>query len=501
MPPPKRKAVSRSVSEKPRSRSPGRMGRAEKNRAISPESMPQRDESGGFSSAPDGMPPLPSEPAPMMPPEGDAAGSAGGANAGAAISGAMEPEKSEKPRKKSKWDQTGPGGLPEWLADLAPKEPRAPPGVAADRFKVLKMEAVQIRALIGRGGETIQEIRRNSGSEVKIDHQPSEPVGTVTIIGDLVKTEQMIMDALSAKGCPIGGPPARGGGGGPGVANPGVPREIAIPHDLVGGLIGPGGATINDIRQKAGSQVNISVLQANAPGGPQVCRITGPEELLNVAEEMITAKVNDLMEHRGGGRRRPFSEFSPIPVGQFTPSPTAPVALELKGPDGVGIVPIPVPAPALQGRGPGFLGGARIVPPPEAATKTSRPSRPTMFDAINAAKGVMPKPPGFGPPGCGDGGCEGGFDGGFGCDGGCGYDGSFDAGCGSCGSSGCGGCGGCGCGDFGCGGCDGSCGAACGGCCGCGYGGDDWSQGGWDDGSGWDPSWGCGCDPWGGKGW
>jgi len=31
--------------------------------------MPQRDESGGFSSAPDGMPPLPSEPAPMMPPE------------------------------------------------------------------------------------------------------------------------------------------------------------------------------------------------------------------------------------------------------------------------------------------------------------------------------------------------------------------------------------------------------------------------------------------------
>eukprot|EP00435_Cladocopium_sp_Y103_P064203 s638_g25.t2 len=145
--------------------------------------------------------------------------------------------------------------------------------------------------------------------------------------------------------------------------------------------------------------------------------------------------------------------FSPIPVGQFTPSPTAPVALELKGPDGVGIVPIPVPAPA--------------------------PSRPTMFDAINAAKGVMPKPPGFGPPGCGDGGCEGGFDGGFGCDGG--YDGSFDAGCGSCGSSGCG-CGGCGgCGDYGgCGGCDGSCGAPCGGCCGgcggCGYGG--WGPGG-----------------------
>ena len=30
---------------------------------------------------------------------------AGGAGAGAAFSAAMEPEKSEKPRKKSKWDQ------------------------------------------------------------------------------------------------------------------------------------------------------------------------------------------------------------------------------------------------------------------------------------------------------------------------------------------------------------------------------------------------------------
>eukprot|EP00913_Durusdinium_trenchii_P026564 g24922.t1 len=160
----------------------------------------------------------------------------------------------------------------------------------------MKMEAVQIRALIGRGGETVQddrrstkpnaqgsrpwacwergssrtreevemvvlndvwgdrqqppsaptqEIRRNSGSEVKIDHQPSEPLGTVTIIGDLAKTEQMIHDALVAKGCPIGAPPKGGGGGGGGGGSnatggtPGTPREIPIPHDLVGGLIGP----------------------------------------------------------------------------------------------------------------------------------------------------------------------------------------------------------------------------------------------------------------------
>lgn len=55
-----------------------------------------------------------------------------------------------------------------------------------------------------------------------------------------------------AKGCPIGG--AAKPGSAVGVPGPGggIPRELQIPHDLVGGLIGPGGATINDIRQKAG---------------------------------------------------------------------------------------------------------------------------------------------------------------------------------------------------------------------------------------------------------
>eukprot|EP00434_Breviolum_minutum_P011129 symbB.v1.2.009817.t1/scaffold627.1/size179893/9 len=72
MPPAKRKAFSRSVSEKPRSRSPGRIGRAEKNRAISPESMPQRHEEAPprvSQPAPplDEPAPLPPEPAPMMP--------------------------------------------------------------------------------------------------------------------------------------------------------------------------------------------------------------------------------------------------------------------------------------------------------------------------------------------------------------------------------------------------------------------------------------------------
>eukprot|EP00434_Breviolum_minutum_P011125 symbB.v1.2.009813.t1/scaffold627.1/size179893/5 len=96
---------------------------------------------------------------------------------------------------------------------------------------------------------------------------------------------------------------------------------------------GPGGAIINDIRQKAGSQVNISVLQANTPGGAQICRITGPEELLPPAEEMITAKVNELIESRGprrGGRpvESEAEAISPFNPGQLYASGTVTVDVD-----------------------------------------------------------------------------------------------------------------------------------------------------------------------------
>ncbi|CAE7347269.1 KHSRP [Symbiodinium natans] len=297
----------------------------------------------------------------------------------------------ERPRKKSKWDQTGPGGLPDWLADLAPKEPRAPPGVDPGRFKIMKMEAVQIRALIGKGGETVQEIRRNSGSEVKIDHQPTDPFGTVTIIGDLVKTEAMIQEALNAKGCPLGVParvPAT-----PGTVPtptpvipgaPGQPREISVPSEVVGGLIGPGGSVINDIRQRAGGQCHISVLQPQVPGGPQVCRITGPEELLQQAEELVQIKLNELLTTRGirpsGGAWGPTS--SPVypqgrPAGMIAPN------LPLRPAMGIGGAPPSSEGSYGAGSPPGIsrpshvgqqsvftrpiapgMGGPRVIPPP-----------------------------------------------------------------------------------------------------------------------------------------
>ena len=76
-------------------------------------------------------------------------------------------------------------------------------GIDPARFKIIRMEGVQIRALIGKGGETIKEIRLRSGADIKIDHLPSDPEGNVTIVGEVEKTEAMIKEALQTKGCPL----------------------------------------------------------------------------------------------------------------------------------------------------------------------------------------------------------------------------------------------------------------------------------------------------------
>ncbi|CAJ1359743.1 unnamed protein product [Effrenium voratum] len=125
------------------------------------------------------------------------------------------------------------------------------------------MEGVQIRALIGKGGETIKEIRLRSGADIKIDHLPSDPEGNVTIVGEVEKTEAMIKETLAAKGCPLNAksmPPPPAPVPLPGEGVPPLPlepneNEVIVPADLVGLLIGPSGTSIREIREKAGGGV------------------------------------------------------------------------------------------------------------------------------------------------------------------------------------------------------------------------------------------------------
>ncbi|CAE7250554.1 CPK3 [Symbiodinium pilosum] len=310
--------------------------------------------------------------------------------------------------------------LPEWLKDMGKGDPKSirpvPPGIDPSRFKIIRMEGVQIRALIGKGGETIKEIRLRSGADIKIDHLPSDPEGNVTIVGDVEKTEGMIKDTLASKGCPLGvphaklaappappgldygtNPPGLGMGGpmmgGP-MQTPGyecAENEVVVPADLVAGLIGPSGSGVKEIRERSGGQVFISILPPSHAGADQLVRVVGDNHLL--AKQLILEKIEELkLQYRGPGGCSPMPGYAGMGMqssmlGSSYPSrPKAP---------GVGILgaahapPMPM-SPFLQNQ-------AQRIPPP------ALPPPPGPMRGMGPPPAL---PPPIGPCG-GCGGCTG----------------------------------------------------------------------------------------------
>lgn len=159
---------------------------------------------------------------------------------------------------------------------------------------------------------------------------------------------------------------------------PGPPREVQVPAELVGGLIGPGGSTINDLRAQAGPAVFIGVLPPATPGGPQTAKITGPEEATAHAESLIVNKLNELRAKR-----------NPQPQTQgVVPPGVRP---------GVNQIPL-----GGTGMGTGPLGMVRPPTPPSMAPPGMAPpgtSPGLQRPPITPGPGTKPFVPLAGPPG------------------------------------------------------------------------------------------------------
>lgn len=70
------------------------------------------------------------------------------------------------------------------------------------RFKVIPLDASQVRALIGKNGETIRNIRQRCPvTEVLIGHEKGEAHGILRLTGDIEAAEAVVKDRLLAKGC------------------------------------------------------------------------------------------------------------------------------------------------------------------------------------------------------------------------------------------------------------------------------------------------------------
>ena len=74
---------------------------------------------------------------------------------------------------------------------------------------------------------------------------------------------------------------------------PGQPitQQIFIPNDMVGAIIGKGGAKINEIRQLSGSVIKINEPQDN--NNERLVTITGTQECNQMALYMLYARLGE----------------------------------------------------------------------------------------------------------------------------------------------------------------------------------------------------------------
>lgn len=309
-------------------------------------------------------------------------------------------------RRRSKWDEA-PAVVPELvLPTSVPKVvepkfpvPTPPPGVGGNS-KVLKLEGIQIRALIGKGGENIKGIRAESGADIKIEHTAGDLEGTVSIVGEVEKAERLIRETLMTKGCPVPMP------------RPGAPEsdpnvlDVTVPPELVGPLMGPGGANMKDVRDKAGGAAVISILAAALPGGPQHIRVVGDNR--DTAASLIKEKIQELKSNPDPPSDLPtactpltkdVSLFSVVQA-EAQGRPTARSASSTLQPRGLLPIPAPPPLPAATPGRPmqsGLAAGVRMLAAVPGAQPPPPPGQPPASVTAQLA-GVAHLPPPPPPP-------------------------------------------------------------------------------------------------------
>lgn len=195
-----------------------------------------------------------------------------------------------------------PTELPNWLQDVGDSSQPTSGPLAKGNVgqKVLKMQAVQIRCMLGRGGETINAIRNRTGADIKVKHPHKDPWGEVSIVGNISKTEAVIREVLAAKGCPMPDPneePEFMPGQPPPQASVGQVEDIEVPAEMVGLFIGVGGANVKEMKAKAtagGGAVSIKVMDATTPGAPQKVQIAGDNA--HLARQLVREKIEEVKQ-------------------------------------------------------------------------------------------------------------------------------------------------------------------------------------------------------------
>jgi len=150
--------------------------------------------------------------------------------------------------------------------------------------------------IIGKGGWKIQQIRMESCASIKIDEPaPGSDQRIITITGsqDQIERAEYLLQMCATEGMggmgsggTGGGSGGMGGDSGMGGGMEGMPsKQVSIPKELSGAIIGKGGSRIAQARMESGAQIKI---EEPAPGSDQrIITITGSQDQIDRAQYLM----------------------------------------------------------------------------------------------------------------------------------------------------------------------------------------------------------------------
>jgi far upstream element-binding protein len=247
------------------------------------------------------------------------------------------------------------GFINQSSAPDVPKLGEGPPllqGIIRNGEKYLDMmiQGTKVGLIIGKGGETIRGLQERAGVKVTIHQQvndASEPEKQLRIIGDPEKVDrckEMIHDLLIEKEMERAN---RAGGQGmgfqrdrpndrfneygsserpqfgqdrprhemsrQGVGFMGGGKEVAVPPNFIGLVIGKGGESIKRIQQESGCKIQFDTTKSDAHGN-KICSISGPPDSVHRAQQLIQEIIDNAASNRGNQNRFMGGEETRYPV-------------------------------------------------------------------------------------------------------------------------------------------------------------------------------------------
>ncbi|KAL1959526.1 hypothetical protein VTO42DRAFT_1971 [Malbranchea cinnamomea] len=179
-------------------------------------------------------------------------------------------------------------GLCEW-------PPRDSSGMQSDeKFVQIMVPDRTVGLIIGRGGETIQDLQERSGCHVNIKDKSINGLRPVNLTGPARATERaknLIMEIVESDTWQMANPSHRDSRPSESAAGPGekVNDSFFVPKDAVGMIIGKGGETIKELQAITGCKVNI--LPPSGRNGEREVTLWGTRTAIEQARKDILEKV------------------------------------------------------------------------------------------------------------------------------------------------------------------------------------------------------------------